>query len=198
MMGSGVRVPLAAPIPLDFIDFLRFFQISVPFRCPGNPRPNLLGGIYPLSNWICRGGTMIWFIAGADRGQSALLPDCQDDWAGDDNLVHVIAVFVDEFDLAALGFDTGKICSKSSFCGSLTASVEADTSLAAFSRNQIRTHRTPPDDRTLTVWRPADVDLEVRVGHVRPLFLTSDSRSSSEVAIIFTPTHRASASCMLL
>jgi transposase len=45
------------------------------------------------------------FIAGADRGQSSLLPDCLDDWVGDDNAVRAIDVFVDELDLAALGFD---------------------------------------------------------------------------------------------
>ncbi len=44
------------------------------------------------------------FRCGADRGQSTLLPKCLDDWIGADNPVRVIDVFVDELDLAALGF----------------------------------------------------------------------------------------------
>ncbi len=44
------------------------------------------------------------FVEGADRGQSTLLPECLDDWIGADNPVRVIDVFVDELDLAALGF----------------------------------------------------------------------------------------------
>jgi transposase len=43
-------------------------------------------------------------VEGADRGQSTLLPECLDDWIGADNPVRVIDVFVDELDLAALGF----------------------------------------------------------------------------------------------
>ena len=45
------------------------------------------------------------FIAGADRGQSTLLPECLDDWVDDDNPVRAIDAFVDELDLAVLGFD---------------------------------------------------------------------------------------------
>lgn len=45
------------------------------------------------------------FIAGADRGQSTLLPDCLDDWVDDDNPVRAIDVFVDNLDLAGLGFE---------------------------------------------------------------------------------------------
>src|SRR3989440_7500446 len=44
------------------------------------------------------------FIEGADRGQSTLFPDCLEDWIGEDNPVRVIDVFVDELDLADLGF----------------------------------------------------------------------------------------------
>ena len=39
-----------------------------------------------------------------DRGQSTLFPDCLEDWIGEDNPVRVIDVFVDELDLAELGF----------------------------------------------------------------------------------------------
>ena len=45
------------------------------------------------------------FVKGADRGQSTLLPECLDDWISEDNPVRAIDVFVDELDLAALGFD---------------------------------------------------------------------------------------------
>src|SRR5918995_4630627 len=44
------------------------------------------------------------FIDGADRGQSTLFPECVEDWIGEDNPVRVIDVFVDELDLAELGF----------------------------------------------------------------------------------------------
>ena len=44
------------------------------------------------------------FIEGADRGQSTLFPECVEDWIGEDNPVRVIDVFVDELDLAELGF----------------------------------------------------------------------------------------------
>ena len=45
------------------------------------------------------------FVAGTDRGQSALFPECLEDWIGEDNPVRVIDVFVEELDLAELGFD---------------------------------------------------------------------------------------------
>ena len=54
------------------------------------------------------------FIEGTDRGQSTLFPECLDDWIGEDNAVRVIDVFVEELDLAELGFsrvapkDTGR------------------------------------------------------------------------------------------
>ncbi len=45
------------------------------------------------------------FVEGADRGQSTLFPECLADWIGEDNPVRVIDVFVDELDLAELGFN---------------------------------------------------------------------------------------------
>ena len=45
------------------------------------------------------------FVEGADRGQSTLFPECLEDWISEDNPVRVIDVFVDELDLAELGFD---------------------------------------------------------------------------------------------
>ncbi len=45
------------------------------------------------------------FVEGVDRGQSTLFPECLEDWIGEDNPVRVIDVFVEELDLAELGFD---------------------------------------------------------------------------------------------
>ena len=45
------------------------------------------------------------FVEGMDRGQSALFPECLEDWITEDNPVRAIDVFVDELDLADLGFD---------------------------------------------------------------------------------------------
>jgi len=45
------------------------------------------------------------FAAGVDRGQSALLPECLDDFIDGNNPVRVIDVFVDALDLAELGFE---------------------------------------------------------------------------------------------
>ena len=47
---------------------------------------------------------MARFVQGADRHQIALLPDCLDDYVATDNPVRVVDAFVDELDLAALGF----------------------------------------------------------------------------------------------
>ena len=44
------------------------------------------------------------FIEGDDRSQSTLLPDCLEDYVGEDNPVRVIDVFVDGLDLTAFGF----------------------------------------------------------------------------------------------
>ena len=45
------------------------------------------------------------FIEGQDRSQVTLLPECLDDYIGQDNPVRVVDAFVGELDLAALGFD---------------------------------------------------------------------------------------------
>ena len=44
------------------------------------------------------------FIEGEDRMQPALLPHCLEDYVDEENPVRVIEVFIDELDLAALGF----------------------------------------------------------------------------------------------
>jgi transposase len=54
------------------------------------------------------------FVAGTDRGQAALLPECLEDWVDDSNSVRVIDAFVEMLDLRNLGFtsvdpaDTGR------------------------------------------------------------------------------------------
>jgi transposase len=45
------------------------------------------------------------FIEGLDRSQATLLPECLDDYIGEDNPVRVVDVFVDELDLRDLGFE---------------------------------------------------------------------------------------------
>jgi transposase len=45
------------------------------------------------------------FVEGTDRGQSTLFPECLEDWIDENNSVQVIDVFVDQLDLAELGFD---------------------------------------------------------------------------------------------
>ncbi len=46
------------------------------------------------------------FVEGTDRGQAMRLsPACLADWIGEDNPVRVIDAFVEELDLARLGFD---------------------------------------------------------------------------------------------
>ena len=44
------------------------------------------------------------FVEGADRHRATPLPDCLDDYVAEDNPVYVIEVFIDELDLAGLGF----------------------------------------------------------------------------------------------
>ena len=45
------------------------------------------------------------FIEGEDRQQVTLLPECLDDYVGEDNPVRVVDAFVEELDLHALGFE---------------------------------------------------------------------------------------------
>jgi transposase len=44
------------------------------------------------------------FVAGTDRGQRTLFPESLEDWIREDNPVRVVDVFVEELDLAGLGF----------------------------------------------------------------------------------------------
>jgi len=45
------------------------------------------------------------FIEGEDRGQGTLLPELLDDYVAENNPVRAADVFVDELDLAKLGFE---------------------------------------------------------------------------------------------
>ncbi len=44
------------------------------------------------------------FIEGAGRQQATLLPDCLEDWVGENNPIRVIDTFSDELNLVALCF----------------------------------------------------------------------------------------------
>ena len=51
------------------------------------------------------GGTRVKrFVEGRDRAQLMLLPECLDDFVGEDNPVRVVDAFIEELDLAVLGF----------------------------------------------------------------------------------------------
>src|SRR5256885_4941944 len=45
------------------------------------------------------------FVQGVDRQQTTLLPECLDDWVGDNNPVRAVDVFIDALELRDLGFD---------------------------------------------------------------------------------------------
>jgi len=44
------------------------------------------------------------FVEGEDRSQVTLLPECLDDYVGQDNPVRVVEVFVEQLDLRQMGF----------------------------------------------------------------------------------------------
>ena len=48
---------------------------------------------------------MAGFVAGVDRGQATLLPECLEDWVDEGNPIRVIDAFVDALDLRKLGFE---------------------------------------------------------------------------------------------
>ena len=49
---------------------------------------------------------MAGFIEGVSRDQTTLFTDRMDDWVAEDNLARIVDIFVDELDLAELGFAT--------------------------------------------------------------------------------------------
>jgi hypothetical protein len=50
---------------------------------------------------------MAGFVAGLDRGQPTLLPECLEDWVDENNSVRAVDVFVEALDLRDLGLETG-------------------------------------------------------------------------------------------
>jgi transposase len=48
---------------------------------------------------------MAAFIEGVGREQSTLFPERLEDWVGEDHLVRVVDLFVEELDLSDLGFE---------------------------------------------------------------------------------------------
>ena len=64
------------------------------------------------------------FVEAADRHQPGLLPPCLDDYVDADNPVRIIDAFVDELDLAELGFarvqpaSTGRPATRRARCSS--------------------------------------------------------------------------------
>jgi hypothetical protein len=51
-----------------------------------------------------RGTRVKRFVEGRDRAQLMLLPECLGDFVGEDNPVRVVDAFIEELDLAVLGF----------------------------------------------------------------------------------------------
>ena len=45
------------------------------------------------------------FVEGAQRSQTTLLPECLDDFIAEDNPVRIVDAFVEELELASLGFE---------------------------------------------------------------------------------------------
>src|SRR3984957_10757089 len=62
--------------------------------------------LIPAIRFSCdlRENRMRRFVEGVDRGQTTLFPECLEDWIGEDNPVRVVDVFVEELNLAELGF----------------------------------------------------------------------------------------------
>jgi transposase len=48
---------------------------------------------------------MAGFVAGLDRGQMMLLPECLEDWVDESNSIRAVDVFVDALELRDVGFD---------------------------------------------------------------------------------------------
>jgi transposase len=45
------------------------------------------------------------FVEGVDRKQATLLPECLDDFIAEDNPIRIVDAFVEELNLASLGFE---------------------------------------------------------------------------------------------
>jgi hypothetical protein len=65
-------------------------------------------GCVKTADWVCSRqrpeACISGYIEGTDRAQTTLFPDRLEDWIGEDSLVRVIDLFVDEIDLLEIGF----------------------------------------------------------------------------------------------
>ena len=108
------------------------------------------------------------FVEGTDRDQPTLFPESLEDWVGEDNPVRVIDVFVDNLDLADLGFtgvdpqSTGRpsyhpaVLLKLYIYGYLNA-VQSSRRLEREARRNVEvmwlTRRLVPDHKTIADFR---------------------------------------------
>jgi transposase len=115
------------------------------------------------------------FVEGDDRKQVALLPECVDDYIGQDNPVRVIDAFVDELDLAELGFNgtTPAITGRPSYHPGVMLKIYIYGYL-----NQIPSSRRPERESQ------RNVELMWLTGRLAPDFKTiADFRRDSGAAI---------------
>jgi hypothetical protein len=56
------------------------------------------------------------FIEGESRAQATLLPERLDDWIAEDSPVREVDAFIDELDLAELGFEGAEPAASSRCC----------------------------------------------------------------------------------
>src|SRR5678816_1326352 len=78
------------------------------------------------------------FIDGEDRMQPTLLPHSLEDYVDEENTVRVIEVFIDELDLAAVGFSGVMPAATGRPAYSIDGDGRLWTSLASLSRRQHR------------------------------------------------------------
>src|SRR3984885_3678479 len=115
------------------------------------------------------------FVEGDDRKQVALLPECVDDYIGQDNPVRVIDAFVDELELTDLGFNgtTPAITGRPSYHPGVMLKIYIYGYL-----NRI------PSSRRLELEFQRNVELMWLTGRLAPDFKTiSDFRRDSGTAI---------------
>ena len=87
------------------------------------------------------------FVEGADRSQRTLFPECLEDWIGEDNPVRVIDVFVDELDLADLGF--GGVAPEITGRPSYHPSVLLKLYIYGYLKRHQNSSSMPYDDKTI-------------------------------------------------
>lgn len=157
---------------------------------------------------------MSGFIKGVNRGQATLFPECLEDWIGEDNLVRVVDLFVDELDFASLGFHhhaaarTGRPGYHPAML--LKLFIYGDLNRIPSSRRLEReagrnvevmwlTARLVPDHKTIADFRRGNgpairrtcaefVELCRRIGVLRGDYLAVDGEPSSRLSTIATGT----------